>query len=104
MSGPVGPILPVGPTRPAGLAPAASGAPGAAGSGSFGNLLSGLLSGVQTSQAQVQAAELQVVTGQAPDLAQVMLTSEQATLALELTTQVRNKVLEAYQDLMKMPL
>ena len=102
MSGPVGQILPVGPTRPTGLAPAASGAPGAGGSGSFGNLLSGLLSGVQTSQAQVQAAELQVVTGQAP--AQVMLTSEQATLALELTTQVRNKVLEAYQDLMKMPL
>ena len=104
MSGPVGQILPVGPTRPTGLAPAASGAPGAGGSGSFGNLLSGLLSGVQTSQAQVQADELQVVTGQAPDLAQVMLTSEQATLALELTTQVRNKVLEAYQDLMKMPL
>lgn len=42
------------------------------------------------------------VTGQTNDIHSVMIASQKATVALELTTQVRNKVLEAYQEVMRM--
>ncbi|MXO79424.1 flagellar hook-basal body complex protein FliE, partial [Paenibacillus sp. OT2-17] len=32
---------------------------------------------------------------------QVMITSQQALLSLQLTTQVRNKAIEAYQEIMR---
>jgi flagellar hook-basal body complex protein FliE len=32
---------------------------------------------------------------------QLMIASEQATLSLQLTTQIRNKVIEAYQEIMR---
>ena len=41
-------------------------------------------------------------TGQTSDIHSVMIASQKATVALELTTQVRNKVLEAYQEVMRM--
>ncbi|MDR3710578.1 MAG: flagellar hook-basal body complex protein FliE [Capsulimonadaceae bacterium] len=47
-------------------------------------------------QAQLFAA------GQTNDIHSVMIASQKATVALELTTQVRNKVLEAYQEVMRM--
>jgi len=34
-------------------------------------------------------------------VAQLMIATEQARLALELTVQIRNKVLEAYQEIMR---
>ena len=42
------------------------------------------------------------VLGQTNDIHSVMIASQKATVALELTTQVRNKVLEAYQSVMQM--
>lgn len=39
--------------------------------------------------------------GQVDDLAQVMIATEKAQLAMELTLQVRNKLLEAYQEIMR---
>lgn len=99
MTGPISPALPISP----GLGPAAASRP-AAGGGSFGSLLSDLLNQAHQSQAQVTALEQQVVAGQATDLAQVVIASEKATLTLQLATQMRNKVLEVYQDIMKMPL
>lgn len=40
--------------------------------------------------------------GKDVELHQVVLATEQASLALQLTVQVRNKVIEAYQELMRM--
>ena len=40
-------------------------------------------------------------TGQTSDLQSVMVASEQASIALQLATQVRNKVVDAYQEVMK---
>ena len=39
--------------------------------------------------------------GQTSDVHGVMIAAEQATLALQLTTQVRNKAVEAYQEIMR---
>jgi flagellar hook-basal body complex protein FliE len=44
----------------------------------------------------------QLATGETGNLHQVMLQIEEAKLAFQLTTQIRNKVLEGYQDIMRM--
>jgi len=100
MTAPIGPLLPLSP----GFGTPATARPAAASPGGFGNVLGDLLGQVRQNQAQAAVAEQQVVTGQAQDLGQVVLASERATLSLELALQVRNKVLEVYQDIMKMPL
>jgi len=43
-----------------------------------------------------------LLTGETNDLHTVMIQSEQADLALRLTIQVRNKVLDAYTEIMRM--
>jgi flagellar hook-basal body complex protein FliE len=40
--------------------------------------------------------------GQAPSVHDTMITMEKADLSLRLTTKVRNKVVEAYQEIMRM--
>jgi flagellar hook-basal body complex protein FliE len=45
-----------------------------------------------------------LATGAPVDLHRVMIDMEQAKLSLQLMLQVRNRVLEAYQDIIKMPL
>lgn len=44
-----------------------------------------------------------LVTGRTDDVAKVMMTAQQAELSLQLTIQLRNKLLEAYQEVMRMP-
>lgn len=53
---------------------------------------------------QIQSAEMMqaFLQGDGPALHTVMLTSEQAKLNLEFAVQVRNKVMEAYQEVMRM--
>src|SRR5438876_10220742 len=41
-------------------------------------------------------------TGEDVDLHQLMLTMQNATLGFQLTTQVRNKLVDAYQEIMRM--
>ncbi|WP_097460322.1 flagellar hook-basal body complex protein FliE [Mangrovitalea sediminis] len=38
------------------------------------------------------------------DITRVMIASQKASLSFQALTQVRNKVIEAYQDIMKMPM
>ncbi len=49
-----------------------------------------------------QAATTQMALGQADNLHQIMIDGEQTRLTFELMLAVRNKVLEAYQELMRM--
>jgi flagellar hook-basal body complex protein FliE len=54
---------------------------------------------------QIQTAETQVTqlaAGQTDNLHQVMLSLEKAKLSFELMLQVRNKLLEGYQEIMRM--
>ncbi|GKW46556.1 flagellar hook-basal body complex protein FliE [Planococcus sp. NCCP-2050] len=46
----------------------------------------------------------QLVTGEVEDVSQVMVAAQKASLSLQLTVQVRNKVVEAYQEVMRMQL
>lgn len=69
---------------------------------SFADTLKEAVNSVNTMQktADVKAQELAV--GKSKDIADVMITAEKADIALKLMVQVRNKIIEAYQDIMKM--
>jgi flagellar hook-basal body complex protein FliE len=54
----------------------------------------------KVSQADLQVRQLAV--GENTNIHQVMISLEKARLSLELVVQVRNKVLEAYQNMMQM--
>lgn len=61
---------------------------------SFASVLRNALD--QVAGLEVESAKLsqQLAAGQGPDLHTVMIASEKATLAIQLTTQVRNKVVD----------
>lgn len=69
----------------------------------FGQFLQEALGKVEAAQAEASQAAQRLATGEIKDVAEVMIASEKATLALQLTVQVRNKVIEAYQEIMRMP-
>ena len=68
----------------------------------FGKALEGALGKLDTSlKASSDAAE-SLATGTATDLPSVVMAVERASLELQLASQVRNKAVEAYQDLFRM--
>lgn len=74
-----------------------------AGDNSFSNLLSRALDGaIATGHAADQQAT-QAIGGHG-DLTQVVTAVSRAELALQTTTAVRDRVLQAYQDIIKMPI
>lgn len=68
----------------------------------FGGILEKQLSAVNGKQVGAQAISKQFVEGDDVDVHQVMLSTQEAKLSLELAIQVRNKLVEAYQELNKM--
>lgn len=66
----------------------------------FGSYLSDALDGVAAQEQNVQSMNNKFLLGEV-NADQVMIASEQALLSLQLTTQVRNKVIEAYQEIMR---
>lgn len=80
--------------------------PGAAGasdgSGSFTGALKTALDGVSATQNRAEALSAAYEKGQVTDVASVMLARQEASVGFEATLQVRNKLLGAYQDIMKL--
>jgi len=70
---------------------------------SFADVLSGLVKDVNGLQASAAELRDQLVAGEGGELHQVMIAAEEAGIALELLIEVRNKIIEAYQELMRMP-
>jgi flagellar hook-basal body complex protein FliE len=68
----------------------------------FGSFLNNAISNLSNQEAQVDQLNNQFISGNLADVHQLTIASEKATLGLELTLQVRNKVIEAYQDVMRM--
>lgn len=80
------------------IAPASTGAPAV----DFADTLQGALHKV--SAVQKRSADMQVAyeRGEVTDIAQVMLARQEAGVAFEATLQVRNKLLNAYTEIMRM--
>lgn len=73
------------------------------GGGSFADMLGGLVNDVNGLQATAGELKTELIAGEAPDLHQIMIASEKAGVAMELLIEVRNKIIEAYDQLMRMP-
>ena len=70
--------------------------------GGFADALTGALH--QVSAVQQRSSDMQTAyeRGEVTDIAKVMLARQEAGVAFEATLQVRNKLLSAYQDIMRM--
>ncbi len=74
-----------------------------AGAGGFGSALKSAIQGVETYQQEADTAVHQFLKGNG-EIHNVALATQRADLALDLGLQVRNKVVSAYQEIMKMQL
>jgi len=71
-----------------------------AGSG-FGDTLMRALKEVDAQQVKAQTAASAVASGRDVDMTQTLVTIEKANISLQFALQVRNKLLEAYQEIMR---
>lgn len=69
--------------------------------GSFAKELSGALDEVNKLQLDADRAIEDLVTGKTKNIHETMIALSKAELAFKLTMQVRNKVVEAYQEVMR---
>lgn len=69
---------------------------------SFGEVLGEALNEVNDLQLKGRDANLNLAAGQINDISEVVIATEKAGIALQFTNQVRNKVVEAYQEIMRM--
>lgn len=68
----------------------------------FGQILKDNLNQVNALQVNAEKITQSYAVGGPVELHQVMIASERAGLALELTMQIRNKLLQAYQEISRM--
>jgi flagellar hook-basal body complex protein FliE len=74
----------------------ATGAGAATGAdGSFGSALSGAINSLEASQANATTASQQLATGQLTDPTQAITSVENASLAMDLASQIRTKLVDA---------
>ena len=75
---------------------------GPVGGGTFANSLAGAIGDVEQSQQNAQTAAAGLLAGGSGDVHNVALTAQRAELSLELFQQMRNKIVQAYQEIMKL--
>ena len=71
-------------------------------SGSFADILKGAVSETNSLLLNAEDTATKVVTGDSGSLHQAMIALEKADISFRTLLQVRNKVLEAYQEVMRM--
>jgi flagellar hook-basal body complex protein FliE len=70
--------------------------------GSFEGLLQNLVTDVAQQQATAGQAVTGLLSGQQVPLHQAVIAMEEASVSFQLMVEVRNKLLESYQELMRM--
>jgi flagellar hook-basal body complex protein FliE len=69
--------------------------------GSFGSVLTDQISNLNDLQNTAASQSQALATGQAQDVSQVVADVEKAALAMQLAVQVRNKAVDAYNELFR---
>jgi flagellar hook-basal body complex protein FliE len=97
-------ITPVAPAAAPGLAPAPVRPAGvdSAKDGGFGDALRDLIGKVEGTSSEANDAVGRMLNGTG-DVHEAMIALQRADTMLQLTVQVRNKLVQAYQDTMRMP-
>ena len=70
---------------------------------SFGEALSGAIGKVSELRNEADQAVQELATGQNKDIHQTMIAMEKADVSFRLMMQVRNKIITAYEEVMRMP-
>src|SRR5919201_6179886 len=68
----------------------------------FGSALKQAIGALGDLSAKADNSTLKLATGQPVDIHEVMLNTDQASLGFSLALQVRNKLVDAYQEIMRM--
>jgi flagellar hook-basal body complex protein FliE len=68
----------------------------------FSQFLQEAINKVNTEQVKSDMMTEKLVKGENVDLHQVMIASQKASISLQLALEVRNKVIESYQEVMRM--
>jgi flagellar hook-basal body complex protein FliE len=89
----VGGIQPSGPIRTP---------PASAATGEFRSMLAGAIQRVEKFQTEAARSVDRYLTGESEDLHTTALATQRAELALDMFVQARNKVVAAYQEIMRM--
>jgi flagellar hook-basal body complex protein FliE len=70
---------------------------------SFSDYLNNAVSDVNKLQLESEHLNEAFAMGKNDNIHEVMIAAEKADIALQFTMQIRNKILEAYQEIMRMP-
>jgi len=70
---------------------------------SFSNVLKKFVADVNNLQKKADVSIEKLAAGEVADVHQVMVAVEEANLALELMLEIRNRIVDAYQEIMRMP-
>jgi flagellar hook-basal body complex protein FliE len=92
------PILPI--SAPALVEPLK--AAGSAGGGDFGQAFANAIQSVEGANQDAQASVQRFLTGEGEDLHNTVLATTRAEMSFNMFLQTRNKVVSAYQEIMKM--
>jgi flagellar hook-basal body complex protein FliE len=68
----------------------------------FGQMLDGLVSTVEAKQGAANAMTRKVLLGDSDQLHQSVIAMQEASVAFSMMVEVRNKLVESYQELMRM--
>ena len=101
------PIGAIGAAASSAFASAATAAPKVAGAGAgegFGDVVLKALESVQNAQTKSDTMATKAATGELSDIHDYMIASTEASLSTQLTVAVRNKAVEAFNDIMRMPI
>ena len=88
----VGKLVQTGPSSP-------DSSPGGSG---FGQMLADSIGKLDQAQAGANQQVQDLATGKAKDLSTVVMSVEQASLEVQLAAQIRNKAVDAYNDIFRM--
>jgi len=85
-----------------GLDVTSPGAVSSSGGASFSNVLGGFIQEVSDKQAAASDAAAGLLSGKNVSLHQTMIAMEEASVSFQLMVEVRNRLLDSYQELMRM--
>ena len=103
MTSPLGGILPVGIGAVTGVAGATTGVPQAQNADGFASILASSFDQLQSTQKTADTLATQATTGDLKDVHDYMIASNEAALATEMVVTIKNKAVEAFNEIMRMP-
>ncbi|MBI5266091.1 MAG: flagellar hook-basal body complex protein FliE [candidate division Zixibacteria bacterium] len=90
--------------QPSGLNPSPATVNPADSGEKFTDMLSSVVNSVNDLQASSAQSQQAMMNGDAVELHQVMIKAEEAGLSMDLLLEIRNRLVNAYNDVMRMPM